>query len=511
MTELDKIKDVDAELPSTIPTMFSTFEQIQRIDFLLADIKNNINRISEGKGREDASYSGTYSAETTHLYLKLLKKYEKFSNETCMLTYAIVEQFSGTIKSNMQSPDEMMTVFYDARKEYHKTEFTVNLYARITQMIIDALWHDDRTKTYQIMQEIEEDKDRALMQKLPKKSTTKNTPPLRTFGLMGIMKTTSLKKILTNEFDAAASVSKLDTFARKHKTCIVLIHKVTNNPLEFYIDPLINEQIAKVNSHPKDTGVNPSYIRKMSTIHRGSPTKWKFGTQIFGDVNSATYVILETLDGENYRPVAPWTRHMSAKIPRHYILGFIRHLEGGSRRIESYNMLMSTQIVDKMFFPKAINISDLSKESKEIDPKYLRNDAFITLMLVYDKIAKKVSTPDAFERVIFGDELVDELSNFLITYYKNFKKHIFHNFRYAELVVDFLAELQYIHRAFTQEMYDQYAEHRIDPAVYKSKHRKADLRDIFEEILQAVLQSIITDTKNVYQAMSFKNKLFTLR
>jgi hypothetical protein len=484
--QVKKVKE-----PLDIASMFATFSYIKTLDAAAATVMTNISYISQETGRDDSSFSGTYAAETSRMYVALAKKYSKAETEGKFLTNAIAMTFVSNIPNSIEA-------FKEARKAYHATAHTVQLYAMLAQAVIDEMWSVDKPTAYALMADVEEDKIRSLGVPKKRKSTRRN-PPMRSFCLMGIRPTRLLADVLKSMFGS----TNLATIAAKHSVCFVLEYRVTNTPMEMHIDTLLDWK-RETRPQPRTVGVNPIQMRHMKTIVRGSPAKWKFETKVVGSLDSPEFVVLETLNGTTFRPMTPWLDMNSpTKIPRRYLRGLIAHLSGKPSGLDAYNEALSQKIVDKMFLPKPVDARVLSAESKVIDPKFLRNDIFLELMRYCS--AKKVKTMEDFERVIFSDELTNKLADYLIKYDKIEKMS---NFRHAELVVDFLSELQYILRGFTQEIYDTYAKMPITATTFKHDDT---IRLAFEDLLNAVLQSVITDTKNVYQAMLFKDKLLHLR
>jgi len=481
-----------AEIAS-IEGQFAAMKELQTADGWVQKIKAGVEHLSKTRGNEDQSFSGTYVAETSHMFINLMKSITKLTRQSNKITESILEEFVGSRVLDFSA-------FERARSAFLETGNYV-LYAKYAQSTINAVWFSARPDAYKIMRFIEKDKTDALVDNRPvrKVRVIASNPEMRTFGLMGSTEPTSLAIATDSKIKTLA---KLDALCKKRGICAVVFTRVTNTPLDFRFNQLMHRPHQ---FRPKQVGISPKYMKRMQTIHRADDAKWQFQIIPYGDTDSASFMLLETTDGQLYRRMAPW--FVRGMVPRHHLLGLIDRIENKPSRIGMYNRALSKRVIGRMFSPKLTDVDRITKESQLVDPKYIRNEAFILLMKNYDKHAKKIKTSKAFEMFVHSDEMPELLSDFLVRRYKAIKQPCYHQFRPAEAIVDFIFELQYIVRAFSQEMYDQYAKFRPDPCVFKSEFRGAELRETFEEIINAVLQSVITDTKNVYQAMSFKNRL----
>lgn len=496
MTESSaKIKEL-SEIPMSVATIddgYAALSNISEMWTLIQSIKAETDEISSSSA---SSMSDTYSRSVSKLYLDLLKNYAIGSAEYAKLRDKFIVDFSTVF---VDGTDEK---FREMRRAYISHPFTTDLYANMAQKTIDILWKKDRLSAFDVLAQIEEDKNRILRAKYPRKKNKlliKSNPPIQTFGLMGLGAPVDLSVLLKDIF--GASIKTLESKCKKMGVCCVLMQHVTNTPTSFRIMDFIDRKMAAETAHSIEDGISGRLVKKMKTIVKEDDAKWTFKHTVYGSVSANRFVILETINGKTYTPLAPWIKGPHF-IPRHNLSGFIESMKGIPTPIEMYTAL--TQGRDKMFFAKPPKM--IINETR-IDPKYLRNDINNELLETYNK-QKQMKTPAEFEKFIHGETLPNQLSDSLIQYYtEHVKPQKTHKFGYSELVTDFLGELQYITRSFSQEMLDQYIEHAPDPSVYNSKHRADELRRAFEKMLDAVLQSTITDTKNVFQAMMFKDKL----
>lgn len=485
----DKIKAVSAiEMSAeTVDDGFSAFSNVMEMKNMVVSLKARLDEISTGTA---SSMSDTYSRSVSKLYLQTLKTYSRGVAECARLEDNFKETYAQDVLSGG-------TNFRDIRRAYLSHPNTTELYAHIVQLLVNDLWRSDRMAAFEIMEQISEDKRAVLEGAFGKK---KMKAPLKMvpcgFGLMSTAPPEPLADVLKKTM--GATMKTLEKKCKTEEICCVLVSHVTNSPTKFNILPFIDWDY--IDPIKVDAGVSVRLVNKMNTIVKQKPAKWSFKRVVHGSLDYSRFVILETLDGVNYSPLTPWIKG-SPIVPSRFLEKFIESFKGPTR-IEMYNAQM--HIRDKMFFVKP---PKMQMDDTKIDPKYLRNDLFNHLLGVYDK-QNKIKSPAAFEKFIQGSVLPEKLGDFLIQYFPAHNpKPVSHKFGYSELVTDFLGELQQLTRAFSQEMYDQYAAHRPDPSVYSSKHRDEDLRSAFEDILDGVLQSIITDSKNVFQAMMFKDKL----
>lgn len=102
---------------------------------------------------------------------------------------------------------------------------------------------------------------------------------------------------------------------------------------------------------------------------------WDFFTEIIGEDNDKFY-ILETLDGNNYRCLAPWIHSKTYGLAKFRVLHILKYFKEKHtpNRPANYHALMEKKMVQNMFLSRAIDIEGLIDNIQDTETNTIRND-----------------------------------------------------------------------------------------------------------------------------------------
>jgi hypothetical protein len=393
-----------------------------------------------------------------------------------------------------------------------------------------------------IINHIEDAKDYVMIfdKKITNKSKTlyRNNPSLQSFGLSPTSESDTLKNITERMLGTSvSSISKLSRVATDNKICIVIINHVIKTPIEFTIWKLIDYNLAQPYFQNADMGITQKTIDKFDIasfkpIDKGK--KWDFGVVSYGNIKSDTFIILENLNHDLFRvysiydtkPIIGGGKSYD-KIDKNKIRKFIEYVENkgvikNNTRIQAYNNIQLKNMITNMFLPTKFNIMDIKIDSQLIDSKFLRHEISMRMFEKLNEIIKKkfgngsaIKTYKEIGQIIHDDELVDIFNSILVEQYDIYAiKNSDHtnNFQYAETLHTFLEVLHDMNTDFRRLIHDYYIKIKITNDIFTLTdiNKRVKLQDIFKGLITDVLKKIISDTRNIYQELIYKNKLLTL-
>ncbi len=524
-TKIKKVHALNLEISKTMPSISKITDEtklfiaLESIKNTLTDLNEIFNELHETRDSYGSDLSDTYKAEVNRMYEKLSMKYKKAFMQMIVLDDMIIKEIGEPLISKIKISNTKLDDFQIFRKMFHANHSAINLYLYVCRALIKFFKNSDRDFMYKIFNMVEEDKTLVLGNVVETKKKIKKNPMLKTFGLipngdfMTIVETVS--KVFSQKL--AGSAEKLSSFeaaAKKNKTCIVILNKITNMPIYFDIQKLISKEDAADYIQPDEVGVTKNTVTRFNTIRFLDPVKkWDFSAATFGDKKFDKFLLLETFDGKTFRNLNLWIGTSQYVVPGFRIREFLMYLEQYqnnklySSRIDLYNGRTSEAILKHIYFPRSINISVLTDESTEIDARYLRRTMTDKMMTVFIKKSKSIKNNVALSQLVKSDIFSDMFSTILVEYYDEYRSKKTmqrHKFSQSAILIDFLHQLKQLTGQFTKEMQANTNEFKMDATTYKTPQK------MFEAVLLASLDTIVVDKKNLYQQMLFKDKLLSI-
>ena len=476
-------------------------------------------------------------------YGNMIVFYNKFKRSDNIMNVDIITKFYTIIQKQLNWTKETARENTDTlTKIVIDHPFSISLYTFIMQKNINTCISLGSEICNYMLNQIETVKDFIILYNKKIQSNSKdlyiNNPNLKTFGLTPHGEASELKNITKKLFNVSVgSVSKLESLAKKEKVCIVILNHIIKNPIEFNLWKLIDRDLAQEYIQSPDMGITQKTIDRFNTISfkpLKNGKKWNFDIDKYGSIDSDEFVILVNLNYELFRVYAIYNEmpvigggKKEIKINKHKISEFILYVKNGGiiknhTRVSEYNMIQEHKILNNMFLPTKFDIDEIKSESQVIDSKFLRYEILTRIKETFDDIIKKeykngekIKTLKDVGVIIHSPKIVDVFNSILIEQYDihSIKNDGHSNqFQFSETFQTFLSTLFELNVDFRRLTHDYYIKANIDPKILAESPSsiKIHLGEKFKVIVDEVLKKIITDKKNIYQGLIFKNSLLKL-
>jgi hypothetical protein len=476
--------------------------------------------------------SQTHIQSVANMYKAIQVSYYKLQKSNAIDDIAIINKFSEIIWEQMNPMNTESTLghFNKIHTLVIKYIHSISLFAYITQKILEQC----QGSCYTILSKIEDMKDLVLVQGVEKccsKTLFKTNPHIKTFGLTPKCPTDTLLNITNKIFQQKTSLSKLTSLSKTTKTYIIILNRIIKNPLEFSLWRLFNWDYAKDYIQSDVLGINTKVVDRFETIsyiRNSNKPKWDFSIDTFGDIESDSVVVLETLDNDAYRILTPYTDDKNLKIKKTDIVAFLHYIKNKGvcntiSRVSVYHEISQRKALQNMFLPIKFNVDDIKTDSRKIiDTKYLRNEITTQLLKIFLNIAKKdygdgakINDNHDFSKIIHHSQLQEKFSSILIEQYDiyTFKnRENLGDFPFSETLQSFLSNVHWFNRSFIRNLHDLFIKLKIDKKIftYDKTAKKMELYRLFNGILVDAVNQLISDDSNIYQSLIMKNALLNL-
>lgn len=489
--------------------------------------------------------SGTYLFNIIKLYDNTVNKVDKILNENIEdIITNLIEKSAETLLKDLDTSIEsnnhanVMSIYDNIHSSWKLYPNTIKLYSNLTQSIIDKLYktYKDEWKIFiqKIMDIVELDKTEIM--KIPSKDK-KDTcnPPYKRFNLVPSRPVLPLDQIIKLIFNIDMKINQecqLDSVADAKQCSFLVINNIINKPIHFDIWNLTNYNVSKDLVEDENTGVNNNIIKRFNTIqilsdyvdknicHKNtniSRTKKRFlwsyklysGTKKVIDDNILFY-ILETLDGVHYQILTLHETNKNFGLPKSKItclLNYIKNKTYTTDRICVVNKFLEKKGLSNMFLKGKVDVNKLSNLSMIFESSTIRHDIYSRIIEWYDnrnikKISELIALITSEDLKIFVE---DTYMNIFIEYYSKKNKDIS---RFNEVCVTFLQDVSYTCKQFRRLLINFNNEFSTE---YKNKLiTKISIDKYFQNLIQEVLQNIISNKSNIYQSVLFKESLINL-
>ena len=427
-------------------------------------------------------------------------------------------------------PKSILESFNVIRKYYHKYKICISLYAYVTQNIIDLILKVDKNVMYQIIEYIEYDKNIVIDNNVDllftKKQLYKNNPPLNKFNLLPVSDNMPLKKLLAmilSENDIKITNTNLHKISKTNKIGIIVFYRVVYTPIEYNIRNLILYDNAKNLIQPDEYGINKKTIERFNTIRSYEQCKWEFDTEIIGAEYDKFYII-ETLDNNNYRCLAPWIESTVYGISKYKIKNILDYYSNNKiDRSSNYHALNINKATKNMFLSRVVDIETLIEGIPMTDINYVRNEITKSINNAIKMIIKKNYKNDLKNNIevnnIIHNKLLPKLFYEKIIYlYKdgssldNIKEFKAGDFKFHEIFASFMVNLHSITRRFSKEMHDGYARNSLKDDIFKQskEERMKIINAKLEEVVSNTIDLILKNDNNIYDSLHNKYSILNI-
>jgi hypothetical protein len=445
---------------------------------------------------------------------------------------AVIDSLTKQILTVLKSDNVIEFVSY-LGKLYHKNHETVSLYANLIQEILNQYDKNPTIET-EIMSIVESDKDTVLSGEATSIFTDKKihltNPPLQRFGLIPITDYLSLSQLLKIilvgtgiPYSDSLTLAKLEKLAEKHsKYGFVIMNHIVFTPIEYNIRSLILKSAASSLIQPDEYGPTEKMVKRFRTIQSFKNKKWKFSYDVYGKSVAENFFILETLEGDRYRCLAPWIHDKQYYVPVHRVQPLINYITSKNKpsRVIEYQTLAIKQAMKHMFLPKALAMESYEDKSSEVPAHVIRQEILFELKQLAKYIIDveyhgNISTPLEIVNVLHDLRFRDMFYEKILGMYpkavllKDVQSFDAGDFPFSELLSSFLVDLQNNTRKFMKELHDGYVREPLKSEVFEAKEESRMIainEKIFNSIEKAI-ELVIRDKDNLYSSLHYKYML----
>jgi hypothetical protein len=416
---------------------------------------------------------------------------------------------------------------------YIQTQFrntkVVSLYANVLQKLVDILYSNNKPIMFHILELLEDDKDFIISDQIKNqfngKTIIKDNPPLHRFGLLPVTDLLPigdlLKKILIEEKPTkTTSFSKL---VQELSIGIIVFNRITYNPVEYNIRSLILPDIAKEFIQSDELGINVKTIARFTNINSMKKQKWNFSTE-FHNVNAERFYVLETLDGDTYRCLAPWIQSKTYSLSKFRIKNIINYYSNiksmkttPQTRSANYHKLLMEKSIPNMFVHKPMELDSFEDQAGTVSSDKIKQELLYRLEntvknIITSEYKNDVKNNIEVNEIIHHKELQTVFYDTILILFKtgvlseNIKDYDAGHFPFSELLSSFIVDILHISRRFSRELHDGYSRNPLKSKVFEeSKEQRMHLitKKINDVIFNAV-HLIIKNTDNIYSALHYK-------
>jgi hypothetical protein len=466
----------------------------------------------------DSSLSRTFRLDTAESLGELLIKFKEYE-----VAYS-AKEIAATKESSKQIFNALVEDFSEKKLEFVAKESmsSTSLFASVMQKCIDFASSDpSRRQLLELaMDLVEVAKDKALQHKKNRWPKPAYSIPLRTYGFLPVTKSMNLKKLIGIFDKGQRTLPKtndatkfLREYAAMSGVSFIVGKKILDHPVE-YSASVVGRKIS-------DTGITKAIVENFSVIEQLESNKWEFGWGVYladksKDEQSSRFCVLETLDGQNFRMMAPWLKGRW-DLPFVRVKSLLKGIETGIKpdRATNYHALCEQEAIKHMFLRRKMD----EEPHYSIDSQKLQSEVFLRLMNFIQKEANKAKkyNDSLVNHIIHATEIREIFESTLIEFYSegaknsDIKKYDAGRARYGELLGTYLAELRQVVRRFMKELHDGYNRNPIDWRKIGEKRGFDIVMKRLEDLLMGVLNILISDKTNLYTTLNHKYFLLNFR
>lgn len=538
--------------------LFKLWDQIHYIEYLFKLILNDLEDTNIAYKKQFVNtISNKELSELDDLYSNLILYYNKYKKTSIELDEKIINEMYLIVKKLLkwESPDSIKNSVNTLTDCVIKHIFSVSLYAFIMQKTIMNCLESTVDVCDYILDKVETVKNAVILHNKKIKSGNhqlfQSNAHLKTFGLTAYDKSSTLdiifKKYLSSNVnfkniqDLEKDARSTNSYLKKLDICVIIINRVIKNPIEFNLWTLIDRKIAHSYIQSPNMGITQKTIDKFNTIQfkelKGAK-KWNFNIDKYGSIDSEYFIVLENLNNELYRVMSIYNEiyeyktiknsRKEVKIHKNKIMEFINYVKNKGdiptkTRITEYNLMQEKKILKNLFLPIKFNINEIKLKSQIIESHLLRHFILTNLQKQFDEIFKKeykngnkIKTYKDIAELIHNKKFIDIFDSILIEQYNIYaikNNDDKNDFNFSESMSTFLTVLFNMNTEFRRLIHDTYISTNINIKILSEtdKIKHDELFDIFTEIVKNVLVKIISDERNIYQEILYKNDLLNLR
>jgi hypothetical protein len=528
--ELSNNKNLDS-----MANKILVYNDSNNVNILLQIINDNFNKILDKKVNVETFLSQTYITETREYNQKIQLLFAKVKNDIMQIDEELLTHIGESICAEILSgkPEDINKYFQEFTEMIEKSTESIRLYKLVSNTLLDTVSKQNIQQSYELMNIIELSKN-ALLSNINKKSALysyKNINPfIKNFGLINTSELLTLKEISNLLFHKDVSTMKdLTNICKEKEYDVVLIKKILNRGISYNILPLLDYSESKAfeQHHSQDDGISEEILDRYKTIEYISDSfiKWEIEYKyVYENKENKFALILEELHPNKYcilsnklEPSKENRVHFVRKSNAREFLQFVKSQNYNPTRVNNYNEIINEKIINNMFLYVKPDVDSLKVKSQIIDPKYLRNEIYVLILVKFKKLFEKKVVKNIYEfsTIVHNEELGKIFSQVIMNeYYKYlFKNAVVYeteNISMSEIYSSFLFVINIYERDFKKKIHDTFLNKIPKKEIFSDSKKDVRLVELFEQLLNEVLHSIITNENNIFQTIIYKLYLFKL-
>lgn len=509
--------------------LINLWENYVKIDKLLDIIKSCFEKILDKKTNITTFLSQTYIDETREYNKKINLLFKKIDKDNKHNREQLKIILIDTITKNIKTAD--------IKTEYNKLldaikENSIELLCDISNNILEYYTKENNIlDAYNILEKIETKKN-DIFGKSSKIKYNGLNPFIKGFGLVPVTPLMSINEIINSLFSEQGKTLKdLIKLCKDKEYDLVNIKKIVNRGIEYNTADLLSfnksKEYEKIQNN--DDGITLNTIERYNTISyiAEKQDKWNITYDYLNKNDNNKFAIILNEYNDNKFCIMMNQLNTEQKFIRKSnvieLLDFVNNQSYSSSRVNNYNNIINSSIVENMFLSVKPDLENLKIKSYVIDPKYLRNEIYLMIFSKFKTMIRKTAPKSIYEfSKLIHDELFEELFVQIIMneYYKYLFKNTSiyetENISMAEMYSSFLYTINIYARDFTKKIHDDFLSNSINEIkakkdLFKDKENAIDeLTTIYDNLLKNVLSAIITNENNIFQSLIYKLYLFKL-
>lgn len=517
--------------------IFQTYYLLKQMDIVIYNIYKIFNEYSfEKSAFVDSELSSSIIFNSRNKEQNIKKYYDHFIETYHKITEMdIIEKFSNLIMYSIEKPsqganaiDNIINLVININELFQKYPDTIHLFSHIMQELLNTYTSKEYKKLIQTITKLIEDDKAFILQSSISLSNKKNgsqNPFLRGFGLIPSEEFTTIEKLFSGINKSTNSSNKNNIFqqiAKKENVNILVLQNITTNPISHELWKLLNSDISNSGQdESKFSGITENLIEKTTTIKLLDPDKkWELSSYKIFEAKSDDFYILETLNNKSYRFLRYWIPKNPEKqitpIHRSKINGLLNYLNINgvikeSDRIAMYQKLQEPSLKNIFFHGKKPDIEKLINDSQfQIDASKIKEECWFNIKKIVYKKIKSIKNPvNQIGFIAHDSAIFDSFSSTILSMYNTIISPVLQSKSdFSELFSSYLYELRNLRYEFIKLLHNEYvkrAEDDID--IINALHNKEQLLIYIENFIKKVMNDIISQEKNIYQSIIFKNNL----
>jgi hypothetical protein len=489
-------------------------EKARSVFEILMRIRDLIERPEFFPDAIDSTLSQTFRLNTAELLGNLLiqfKEYEvAFEDREVTAVKESTKAIFGAFTSDGNDTIENL--------EFMATEMigSVSLFASVMQKCVDFFAGNGNRKLLdKVLELVEVAKDKVLSHKKNRWPKPAFSLPLRTYGFLPTTKSMSLGKLVEWLDRGQRSLPKTndaDKFLREYMESsgigFIVTKKILDGPVE-YSSSVLGKKL-------ESGGITKKIVDEFELIRQLEASKWNFDSKIYCNAKCERFFVLETLDGVNFRTMAPWLKGRM-DLPFSRVRDLIRGVQRKvyPDRATNYHSLCEKAALENMFLRRKLG----DEPDYVIDSQRLQSEVFLRLMKFVQKETNKMKKYGDREmnKLVHAAEMREIFETTMIEFYSDGAKNT--DIReydagkagYGELLGTYLSELRRVVSRFMKELHDGYNRKPIDWSKIGEKRAKDVVLKKMEDLVMGVLGVLISDRSNLYTVLNHKYFLLNYR